>query len=116
VSGPGRYGSRFRIRRPTLQTSCCVGREEGSPTAASEISVLEFHPDTAMSSNTKSIYEEYIKPLSREDRHALLNILQAELQSTDEEKPCSILELHGLGKEIWQGVDANEYVRTLRDE
>ena len=28
----------------------------------------------------------------------------------------SILELHGLGKEIWQGVDPEEYVRELRGE
>jgi hypothetical protein len=25
-------------------------------------------------------------------------------------------ELEGLGKEIWQGVDANHYIRELRDE
>jgi hypothetical protein len=29
---------------------------------------------------------------------------------------CSLLELHGLGREIWQGVDAVDYVRSLRDE
>ena len=28
----------------------------------------------------------------------------------------SILELQGLGKEIWQGIDATQYVRDLRDE
>lgn len=28
----------------------------------------------------------------------------------------SLLELHGLGREIWQGVDAVDYVRKLRDE
>lgn len=28
----------------------------------------------------------------------------------------SIMELHGLGAEIWQGLDAQEYVDTLRDE
>ena len=27
----------------------------------------------------------------------------------------SILELRGLGKEIWKGVDADEYVRKERD-
>jgi hypothetical protein len=27
-----------------------------------------------------------------------------------------IMELRGLGKEIWQGVDAQEYVNRLRDE
>lgn len=28
----------------------------------------------------------------------------------------SIMELHGLGAEIWQGIDAQEYVDALRDE
>ena len=30
-------------------------------------------------------------------------------------KPRSILELRGLGKEIWQGIDAQEYVNQERD-
>jgi len=29
--------------------------------------------------------------------------------------PRSIAELRGLGKKIWQGVDADEYVRKDRD-
>ncbi|MBI3271455.1 MAG: hypothetical protein HYZ53_20865 [Planctomycetes bacterium] len=28
----------------------------------------------------------------------------------------SILELRGLGKEVWAGIDATEYVDKLRDE
>jgi hypothetical protein len=28
----------------------------------------------------------------------------------------SIMELHGLGQEIWDGVDAQEYVNKLREE
>ena len=28
----------------------------------------------------------------------------------------SIMELHGLGAEIWEGVDAQEYVNGLREE
>lgn len=27
-----------------------------------------------------------------------------------------IMELHGLGKEIWEGIDAQEYVNQLRSE
>jgi hypothetical protein len=70
-----------------------------------------------MSANTKNIYDEYIKPLSREQRLVLLNILQAELNNGEEKgQPHSILELHGLGKDIWHDVDANEYVNTLRNE
>ena len=31
-------------------------------------------------------------------------------------KPLSLLALHGLGKEIWEGIDPREYVGALRDE
>lgn len=33
-----------------------------------------------------------------------------------EPEPLSILELKGLGKGLWQGVDAADYVNTERDE
>ena len=70
-----------------------------------------------MSSNTKNIYDEHIKPLSRSQRRALLNILQTELQNGDADvRPHSILDLHGLGREIWHAVDPDAYVRELRDE
>jgi len=70
-----------------------------------------------MSSNTKSIYDEYIKPLPREQQVQLLDLLRNELENGDDDgQRHSILELHGLGKEIWQGVDGGEYVRKLRDE
>ena len=69
----------------------------------------------AMSSDTKSIYEKHIKPLPREQQLLLLNILQTELDNDDDDgQSRSILELHGLGREIWHGVDPKEYVRDLR--
>ncbi|MFZ8852392.1 hypothetical protein [Fervidibacter sp.] len=38
-------------------------------------------------------------------------------ETKEEEKPKrSIMELHGLGAEIWQGIDAQEYVNELRRE
>ena len=67
-----------------------------------------------MSSNTKNIYDEHIKPLSREQQVQLLDLLRGELENGGQRH--SILELHGLGKEIWQGVEGSEYVRKLRDE
>ena len=70
-----------------------------------------------MSSSTKNIYDEHIKPLPREQQVQLLDLLRNELENGDEDgRPHSILELHGLGKEIWQGVDGDEYVRKVRDE
>ena len=70
-----------------------------------------------MSSNTKNIYEEHIKLLPREQQVQLLNILRDELENGDDRgKRHSILELHGLRKEIRQGVNPKEYVNKLRDE
>jgi hypothetical protein len=70
-----------------------------------------------MSSSTKNIYDEHIKPLSREQQLLLLDLLQTELANGDDDgRRHSILELHGLGKEIWEGVDPKEYVGKLRDE
>ena len=70
-----------------------------------------------MSSNTKNIYDEHIKPLPREQQVQLLDLLRGELENGgDGGQRHSILELHGLGKEIWQGVDGSEYLRRLRDE
>ena len=70
-----------------------------------------------MSSNTKNIYEEHIKSLPRAQQVQLLNILRHELENGgDNGKRHSILELHGLRKEIRQGVNPKEYVNKLRDE
>ncbi len=38
------------------------------------------------------------------------------LGSLSTAKTRSILELEGLGKEIWEGVDVETYIRELRDE
>lgn len=70
-----------------------------------------------MSSSIENIYEQYIKPLSQEQQRLLLDVLRNELDNaTDSAKRRNILDLHGLGKEIWQGIDAEEYVRELRGE
>jgi hypothetical protein len=70
-----------------------------------------------MSSSTKNIYDEHIKSLPREQQAKLLELLQTELGNSDDNgQRHIILELHGLGQEIWQGVDPKDYVRKLRDE
>jgi hypothetical protein len=62
------------------------------------------------------IYELRIKPLPRAARLQLLARIAQDLASDIEEKrERSIMELHGLGAEIWQGVDAQEYVNDMRD-
>ncbi len=66
------------------------------------------------------LYERHIRPLPAEQRLQLLALiaqkLAAENKPTDERQTHSILELDGLGKEIWEGVDAQEYVDALRAE
>lgn len=65
----------------------------------------------------EQIYERQIKPLPRAARLQLLARIAQDLAATDEEpRDRSIMELHGLGAEIWQGIDAQRYVDELRDE
>ena len=42
-----------------------------------------------------------------------VTVILAEVLDTS--KPLSILELRGLGKDEWQGIDAGEHVRRERD-
>jgi hypothetical protein len=64
------------------------------------------------------IYEQQIKPLPRAARLRLLARIAQDLVMADEadEPEPSLLELEGLGAEIWQGIDAQQYVNELRDE
>jgi len=53
--------------------------------------------------------------LSSEDRLRLLEDLTARVAKDSPVEPeHSIMELCGLGKEIWKGIDAQEYVRRER--
>ena len=72
------------------------------------------------SSNLEEIYKQHIKPLSSTERLTLIAMTARDLvgsstQPSDGPKR-SIMELHGLGKEIWGGVDAQDYVDSLRRE
>jgi hypothetical protein len=64
------------------------------------------------------LYEQQIKPLPRAVRLQLLARIAQDLAVADEtnESEHSLLELEGLGAEIWQRVDAQQYVNELRDE
>ncbi len=68
----------------------------------------------------EDIYERHIKPLPPAERLRLLAIVAQDLateptQATGQ-RQRSIMELHGLGKELWEGIDAQEYVNELRKE
>jgi hypothetical protein len=67
--------------------------------------------------NIEELYARHIQPLPREAQLRLLAKLAEDLAASDEEKPKrNIMELHGLGAEIWEGIDAQEYVNKLRAE
>jgi hypothetical protein len=65
----------------------------------------------------RDVYEAHVRALPPAERLELMAIIARELteRCTLEEKPLhSIMELEGLGKEVWEEVDAQEYVRKLR--
>lgn len=61
------------------------------------------------------LYKEIIS-LNLEQQLYILNRLFTDtLHTLSAERHCDITGLRGLGKEIWQGVDAQEYVNRERD-
>jgi hypothetical protein len=68
----------------------------------------------------EELYEQYVKPLPPAERLRLVAMTAQDLAQTGalsaEKSKRSIMELHGLGAEIWEGVDAQEYVNELRKE
>lgn len=70
-----------------------------------------------VTSSIEELYERHVKPLPAAERLRLVAMIAQDLASHPTEKPeRSIMELHGLGKEIWEGIDAQEYVNELRKE
>lgn len=63
---------------------------------------------------------EQARTLSPQERKELVRLLVDSLavtESTETSRPQhSIMELAGLGAEIWEGIDAEEYVNQLRNE
>lgn len=65
----------------------------------------------------EEIYQQYVKPLPNSEKIRLIAKVSSELTETETEKPKrSLLELEGLGKEIWEGIGTQEYVNELRNE
>lgn len=75
-----------------------------------------------MMSNTKETltYDDYVRgiqTLKPEEQLSLIELLSARLKKSVAEKRIkhSILELEGLGAEIWEGIDVKEYLRKERE-
>lgn len=59
---------------------------------------------------------EVARALSAEERKELIKLLVDTLNNDSPPIKRSLLELAGLGAEIWQGIDAQEYVNQMRSE
>jgi hypothetical protein len=68
--------------------------------------------------SVEDIYRRHIQSLTAEERMQLIALTSEGLaQGIGVEQPVRrIGELHGLGREIWRGVDAQQLVDELRRE
>ncbi len=65
----------------------------------------------------EGLYQNYIKQLSAPEQLRLIALISQQLALDPKpSKQRSLLELAGLGAELWEGIDAQEYVATLRAE
>jgi len=61
------------------------------------------------------LYEQLKARAKRDQRSIAQEVSFLLAEALEGPRELSILGLRGLGKEIWEGVDAVEYVRTERD-
>jgi hypothetical protein len=69
--------------------------------------------------SVEDIYEHHIRALSASERLRLIELIASKLVAEATragQRQRSLLELEGLGAEIWQGIDAQHYVDELRQE
>ncbi|QTA89569.1 hypothetical protein [Desulfonema magnum] len=64
----------------------------------------------------EQLYQQYIKPIPVPEQLELISLISRKLIRPSERKQRSLLELEGLGSEIWKGADAQKYVGDLRNE
>ena len=71
-----------------------------------------------MSSDAQTIYESEIRKLPPGEQLRLVELITRDLATAAgaDRDLRSIMELRGLGDEIWKDVDAQQYVKELRDE
>ena len=65
-------------------------------------------------------YNDYVKGIQRpkpEEQLRLIEIITARLKKEIKRKKQkhSVMELEGLGADIWKGIDAQDYVREERE-
>jgi len=57
---------------------------------------------------------ELAETLTRAEKLQLISVLETHIDDDEPSGQCSIMELQGLGKELWQDMDAQEYVNQER--
>lgn len=60
------------------------------------------------------LYEKLREMAEREHRSVAQQVIHLLEQATESSEPRSLLELFGLGREAWRGIDAAEYVDAER--
>lgn len=61
------------------------------------------------------LYKRLKEQAERHHRSVAQEVIYVLDRVLEQEKTCSIMELKGLGKELWEGIDAAEYIREERD-
>jgi hypothetical protein len=64
----------------------------------------------------EEIYQQYVKPLPNDEKLRLIAKVSSDLVENEPKPKRSLLELEGLGAEVWKGINADEYVNELRNE
>ena len=69
--------------------------------------------------SVEDIYEQHIRALSASEQLRLVELIASKLATEATragQQQRSLLELEGLGADLWQGIDAQHYVDELRQE
>ena len=75
-----------------------------------------------MAVRVEDVYDEHIQHLSPAEKLHLVELIARKLaevrivSASGQSNSRDITELHGLGAEIWHGIDPQEYIDESRDE
>lgn len=64
----------------------------------------------------EDLYQQQIRPLPAAHRLQLISRIAEDMASDAPIAKRRITELRGLGKEVWQNIDAQTYIDDLRSE
>lgn len=65
--------------------------------------------------NIDQLYERQIKALPRAAKLRLLARISEDLTNNDAEETLSIMGLHGLGAELWRGINVEAFIDAERN-